>query len=48
MSLEGTAYLLGISRATADRYWRYARTWLYCALTREADPGTGPEKSSDS
>jgi RNA polymerase sigma factor (TIGR02999 family) len=48
LSLEETADMLGISRATADRYWRYARTWLYCALTREADTGTDPEKSSDS
>ena len=48
LSLEETADLLGISRATADRYWRYARTWLYCALTRETDPGTGQKKSSDS
>jgi hypothetical protein len=31
---------LGISRATSDRYWQYAKTWLYCALTREtpSDP----------
>jgi RNA polymerase sigma factor (TIGR02999 family) len=34
LSVEDAADLLGISRATADRYWRYAKTWLYCALTR--------------
>src|SRR5947209_2612573 len=34
LSVEEAAELLGISRATADRYWRYAKTWLYCALTR--------------
>jgi RNA polymerase sigma factor (TIGR02999 family) len=26
------AEMLGISTATAERYWTYARTWLYCAL----------------
>jgi RNA polymerase sigma factor (TIGR02999 family) len=36
LSVEEAADLLGISRATADRYWRYAKTWLYCALTRES------------
>jgi RNA polymerase sigma factor (TIGR02999 family) len=39
LSVEEAADLLGISRATADRYWRYAKTWLYCALTRQGDPG---------
>jgi RNA polymerase sigma factor (TIGR02999 family) len=34
LSVEEAADLLNISRATADRYWRYAKTWLYCALTR--------------
>jgi RNA polymerase sigma factor (TIGR02999 family) len=41
LSVEEAANLLGISRATADRYWRYARTWLYCALTRQSPPGGG-------
>src|SRR5262249_5716311 len=34
LSVEEAADILGVSRATADRYWRYAKTWLYCALTR--------------
>jgi RNA polymerase sigma factor (TIGR02999 family) len=34
LSVAEAADLLGISRATADRYWRYAKTWLYCVLTR--------------
>jgi len=38
LSVEEAADLLGISRATADRYWRYAKTWLYCALTRQSHP----------
>jgi RNA polymerase sigma factor (TIGR02999 family) len=38
LSVAEAADLLGISRATADRYWRYAKTWLYCALTRDSRP----------
>ena len=38
LSVEEAADLLHISRATADRYWRYAKTWLYCALTRSSPP----------
>jgi RNA polymerase sigma factor (TIGR02999 family) len=48
LSLEETADLLGISRATADRYWRYARTWLYCVLTRGTGPGPVQENPSRS
>jgi RNA polymerase sigma factor (TIGR02999 family) len=33
LTLEEAADLLGISRATADRYWTFARAWLYEALT---------------
>ena len=32
LSVQDAADTLGISRATADRYWSYARTWLYCEL----------------
>lgn len=28
LSLEEAASVLGISRATASRYWSYARAWL--------------------
>jgi len=35
LSVEEAATALGISRATADRHWAYAKTWLYCHLTRE-------------
>jgi RNA polymerase sigma factor (TIGR02999 family) len=31
-SLEDTALHLGISRATAQRHWAYARAWLYGKL----------------
>lgn len=32
MQLEEAAEVMGISRATASRYWTYARAWLYNAL----------------
>jgi RNA polymerase sigma factor (TIGR02999 family) len=35
LSVQDAANVLGISRATADRHWQYAKTWLYCELTRE-------------
>jgi len=34
-SLEETADLLGISRATAQRHWAYARAWLFGQLHPE-------------
>ena len=33
LSLEETAQVLQISRATVDREWRTARAWLYQQLT---------------
>jgi len=42
LSVEEAAAALGISRATADRYWAYARTWLYCELG-----GRGPKLNSE-
>ena len=41
LSVEEAAEALGISRATADRYWAYAKVWLYCAISGEAMPGQG-------
>jgi RNA polymerase sigma factor (TIGR02999 family) len=32
MSHQEAAGCLGISRTTADRYWAYAKAFLYCAL----------------
>ena len=34
LTIEEAGAALGLSRATADRHWGYARTWLYCELTR--------------
>jgi RNA polymerase sigma factor (TIGR02999 family) len=38
LSHQEAAQALGISRATADRYWAYAKSWLYCKLY---DPNPG-------
>lgn len=35
LTLEQAAELLGISRATADRHWSFARAWLYDRMTSE-------------
>jgi RNA polymerase sigma factor (TIGR02999 family) len=32
LTLSQTAEVLGISMSTADRYWAYARAWLYAEL----------------
>jgi RNA polymerase sigma factor (TIGR02999 family) len=33
LSIDEAALVLGISRATANRYWAYARAWLYAEIT---------------
>ena len=39
LTLKDAAGILGISSTTADRYWAYARAWLYQAITSsETDP----------
>jgi RNA polymerase sigma factor (TIGR02999 family) len=41
LSVAEAADVLGISRATADRDWAYAKVWLYCAITGGGEPKTG-------
>ena len=36
LTMPEAAAALGVSLATAERYWTYARTWLYAELTDEA------------
>lgn len=36
LTIEEAAELLGISRATADRYWSYARVWLFHETSKGA------------
>lgn len=37
LTLAQTAAVLGISEATADRHWAYARAWLYSALQASSE-----------
>ena len=39
LSVEQAAAVLDISRATADRWWTYARAFLYCELEGTDDAG---------
>ena len=34
---EEAAHLLGVSLATAERFWAYARAWLHQEITRQLD-----------
>jgi RNA polymerase sigma factor (TIGR02999 family) len=41
MTIAEAAQAMGISEATANRHWTYARVWLYCELGEdEAKDGT--------
>jgi RNA polymerase sigma factor (TIGR02999 family) len=37
LTLEETAAAMGLARRTADRYWAYARAWLYHELQSGGD-----------
>jgi RNA polymerase sigma factor (TIGR02999 family) len=39
LTMQEAAAALGISLATAERYWAFARSWLYAELTREDASG---------
>jgi RNA polymerase sigma factor (TIGR02999 family) len=45
LSVEEAAAVLGISRATAARYWDYARSWLYGELRDKESETCAPRKS---
>jgi RNA polymerase sigma factor (TIGR02999 family) len=38
MTIPEAAAALNISTATAERYWTYARAWLYCELNGQPPP----------
>jgi RNA polymerase sigma factor (TIGR02999 family) len=38
LTLEEAASAMGVTRRTADRYWAFARAWLYDALRPESTP----------
>jgi len=37
LTLEQAAMILNVTRRTADRYWAYARAWLYNEISRGDD-----------
>jgi RNA polymerase sigma factor (TIGR02999 family) len=43
LTVEQAGRVLGVSRATADRYWTFARTWLYYEVMK----GEEPTKAAD-
>ncbi len=46
LTIPQAAEVLGISEATAERYWTYARVWLYCELESPSKSHLDPKKSS--
>jgi RNA polymerase sigma factor (TIGR02999 family) len=48
LTIPQAAEVLGISEATAERYWTFARAWLYCELERPADAEAEAEAQADS
>ncbi len=45
LSVDETAACLGISPATAKRYWAVARAWLYAALSDRGVSGPGTQNA---
>src|SRR4051794_22818152 len=41
LTLDEAANPLGIARRTADRYWAFARSWLYSELSQGNEPADG-------
>ena len=41
LSIEEAAEALGVSRATANRHWAYAKAWLRCEIGRPDDSAPG-------
>jgi RNA polymerase sigma factor (TIGR02999 family) len=48
MTIPEAADVLGISHATAERHWTFARVWLYCELGGEDAEGETSKNSSSS
>jgi RNA polymerase sigma factor (TIGR02999 family) len=43
LTMPEAAAVLGISLATAERHWAYARTWLYAELSDPEEPPPAPK-----
>ncbi len=44
MTQQEAADALGVSRATADRHWAYAKAFLYSALEDEGGAANSPSR----
>ncbi len=47
LTVEQAGEVLGVSRATADRYWSYARAWLYDEVSKGEPEAPRPSASHD-
>jgi hypothetical protein len=47
LTLDLAAECLGIGQRTADRYWSFARAWLYDELRGDVGARTSNDNSSD-
>ena len=47
MTIEEAAGVLGISAATAKRWWTYTRAWLYQEIAGDAESADGPPAPSE-
>jgi predicted DNA-binding protein (UPF0251 family) len=41
LTLDEAAAILGIARRSADRYWAFARSWLYDELSKGDEAAEG-------
>jgi RNA polymerase sigma factor (TIGR02999 family) len=46
LTMPEAAGAMGVSLATAERYWAFARTWLFAELKEEPPPDSQPQKIS--
>jgi RNA polymerase sigma factor (TIGR02999 family) len=46
LTMPEAAAAMGVSLATAERYWTFARSWLYAELNDESRPPPNPDKGN--
>jgi RNA polymerase sigma factor (TIGR02999 family) len=46
LTMPEVAGAMGVSLATAERYWAFARTWLFAELREQAPPDSPSKKTS--
>jgi RNA polymerase sigma factor (TIGR02999 family) len=47
LTMDEVAQTLGISLATAERYWTFARSWLYAELAETGEPASPTQAQSE-